>query len=88
MKIRKSGGDKSCGLLIDTVAKQMTEDELDQEGSDVVKILANIFILFVAGFDTTSNLITMCLYFLACNPECQEKAYEEITKVLLGTECQ
>ena len=51
---------------------------------DLLKMLANIFIMFVAGFDTTSNLIAMCLYFLATNPECQNRVHDEVTKALMG----
>lgn len=34
------------------------------------------------GFETTSSTISFCLYELAKNPELQERAYNEIIRVL------
>ena len=39
-------------------------------------------IFITAGFETTSNTMGACLYFLAKNPDVQEKLYEEILDVV------
>ena len=44
------------------------------------EIMAQIFTFFVAGTDTTSNLLIMAHYFLAQYPEVQNKLREEINK--------
>ena len=46
------------------------------------EIIAQGFVLFLAGFDTTANGISFLLYCLALHPECQKKAQEEIDRVV------
>jgi len=43
---------------------------------------ANLFILFVAGHETTSSALSWILYELARNPKIQDRAYAEIQHVL------
>ena len=40
--------------------------------------MSNLLLLFVAGFDTSSNMMTACLFFLARNPEVQERLFHEV----------
>ncbi len=42
------------------------------------EIIAQCFLFFVAGFDTTATSIVNLLYILAKNPTVQEKLYQEI----------
>ncbi|XP_058130754.1 probable cytochrome P450 6a14 [Anopheles coustani] len=46
----------------------MTQDEL----------AAQVFIFFVAGFETSSTVMNFCLYELAMNPDIQERLRDEI----------
>ena len=45
-------------------------------------VISNAFIMFFAGFDTSSSNSSLCAFFLAKNPECQEKAYQEIKEAI------
>ncbi|KAK7602694.1 hypothetical protein V9T40_006668 [Parthenolecanium corni] len=45
-------------------------------------ILSNIFLFYVAGFETTAATISFCLYELALNPEVQSKLRQEVRTVL------
>lgn len=38
--------------------------------------------MMMAGIDTTSNTTAIALYYLAKNPEAQEKVFEEFSKLL------
>lgn len=45
------------------------------------EIVAQCFLFFLAGFDTSSTLLTFSSYELVANPEIQQKLYEEICEV-------
>ncbi|CAG2175258.1 unnamed protein product [Oppiella nova] len=42
------------------------------------EILANAWIFFVAGYDTTATTLSFATYELALNPDVQQKLYEEV----------
>jgi cytochrome P450 len=43
-----------------------------------VDILANSFLFFIAGFETTPTLLSLLFYSLALHQECQQKLFEEV----------
>jgi cytochrome P450 family 6 len=45
-------------------------------------IAAPAFVFFLAGFETTSDTMTFCLYVLAQKPDIQERVRNEIDTVL------
>ncbi|CAG2167676.1 unnamed protein product [Oppiella nova] len=51
--------------------KKLTEDE----------ILAQCFLFFVAGYETTATTLSYCTYELALNPGLQDRLYEETKDV-------
>lgn len=51
-----------------------------REWSDT-ELIAQCFLFFIAGFDTTSTLLTFASYELATNPDVQQRLYEEIAEV-------
>lgn len=43
---------------------------------------AQVFLFYVAGFDTSATMLSFTLYELARNPEIQRKVQEDIDRVL------
>ncbi|XP_054160994.1 cytochrome P450 3A21-like [Oppia nitens] len=54
--------------LLTETDKYITEEE----------ILANAWIFFQAGYETTASTLTFCTYELALNPDIQERLYDEV----------
>lgn len=48
---------------------------------DMNELAANVFVFFVAGFETSSSTLSFCLFELARNPEIQKKIQAEIDRV-------
>ena len=77
---RKIGGDevKRVDLL-----QLMLETERNQDDGTTFRltddqIISNIILILLAGYDTTSTLISMATYSLALNPDVQERLRNEI----------
>ena len=60
-------------LLLDT--------QSDPNGLSDDKIVANCFLFFLAGLETTAQALTYISFVLALNPEVQEKLYHEVSSV-------
>eukprot|EP00164_Ancoracysta_twista_P001572 GFYU01002061.1.p1 GENE.GFYU01002061.1~~GFYU01002061.1.p1 ORF type:complete len:506 (+),score=167.10 GFYU01002061.1:180-1520(+) len=55
----------------------------DEEGRLTEKELRdNMVIFFLAGHDTTAHSLSMVMYYLAMNPDVQDKCLEEIERVM------
>ena len=61
------------GDFIDLIIEAVDEDD-DLE----VQLIANCFLLFMAGFDTSSTIMACALYHLAQNQDVQEKLHKEL----------
>lgn len=59
---------------------QMHKNENKEKSLTSDEIAAQMFLFFAAGFETTSNAMTFCLYELAINPIIQTKARKIIAE--------
>lgn len=65
----------------------MNTGKLDGESDDLGKmtfneLAAQVFLFFIAGFETSSSTMTFTFYELALNKEIQDRAREEIREVI------
>jgi cytochrome P450 family 6 len=49
---------------------------------DEKTMLANAFVFFLAGFETTASTLSYCLFELSRNPDVQEKLHDQVKSVL------
>lgn len=56
----------------------------DRNGLTHQQKRGNVVLFFTAGHDTTASALSWCLYYLATDPEIQQKVRDEITSVLNG----
>lgn len=84
---------KRQGILISTI-EQMIANKKANPGDDIIShllqdkrntdadLLGVLSIFFFAGFDTTSNTMSMVLYHLAHNPDIQEQCRRDVFEVI------
>ena len=82
----------------DSTASELSDDrksqkqQISEKGArkeEIERILiSNSLLMFLAGFDTVSSSTAIIFYFLAKNPDCQERLYQEIADAVkvAGTE--
>jgi len=58
------------------------------EGMDIGELAAQVFVFYVAGFETSSSTMSYCLYELAQNQDIQDRLRNEIQTVLEEQEGQ
>ena len=63
-----------------TTDQQMKDDARKKEVERI--LIANSIIMFMAGYNQVSTVATMMLYFMAKNPEYQERFYQEISEAV------
>ena len=61
--------------------KQQTEKGVRKEEIERI-LISNSLLMFLAGFDTVSSATSILFYFLAKNPEYQERLYQEIAEAV------
>ncbi|XP_062562582.1 probable cytochrome P450 6a14 [Armigeres subalbatus] len=62
-----------------------TVDENEEDSNETItmnEVIAQAFLFFFAGFETSSKALSFALFELAINPEIQEKTREEVQRTL------
>lgn len=72
-------GDDLLSMLLEAQYDDGTSMSRDQLMDELVTLLS-------AGHETTSNTMTWVLYLMACHPELQERAYQEVKSVISDSE--
>ncbi|BES87461.1 cytochrome P450 [Nesidiocoris tenuis] len=82
LELREKGEVKTEELFSDK-SKQSNGEAGNEEVLELNDALltAQLFVFFIAGFETTASGMLATCYFLARNPECQQKARDEARKV-------
>eukprot|EP00095_Tigriopus_kingsejongensis_P009344 snap_masked-scaffold362_size196086-processed-gene-0.20 protein:Tk09344 transcript:snap_masked-scaffold362_size196086-processed-gene-0.20-mRNA-1 annotation:"low quality protein: probable cytochrome p450 6a13" len=65
-------------LMIDAMNENRTKGAGEDHDSDELSIVATAMVILVGGYDTTAHTMALASYYLAKNPDCQEKLYQEI----------
>jgi len=74
----RGGGKTEVGeTLLDAMLEAQDDDRFTED-----EVFGNVFTLLLAGEDTTANSLAWMVYYLACNPELQERVRAEARDVL------
>ncbi|KAI8150287.1 cytochrome P450 [Fennellomyces sp. T-0311] len=74
--------DRNKDLLTLMIEASMTKDDDNDRYLTNGELVANLAVFFVAGHETTASATASTLYYLAINPDMQERAREEVISVL------
>lgn len=69
-----ASANEACATVDESIVGRTVNHQLWTDN----QIIAQCFLFFFAGFDTTSNLLTTVAYELIANPDIQQKLYAEI----------
>lgn len=69
-------------VQLDDEWKTVIKADENQKTLTINEMCAQVFVFFVAGFETSSSTISLCLYEMAKNPEIQKRAQTEINTIL------
>lgn len=73
---------RNTGKVQDDNDDWVTKATNSEKMLSINEMTAQSFLFFIAGFETNSSTMSMCLYEMARNPDVQQKAFEEISTVL------
>ncbi|KAI9307943.1 cytochrome P450 [Cunninghamella echinulata] len=66
----------------DLLTLMLEAEERGEIKTDNDQLRSNLALFFLAGHETTSNSMSFCLYHLARNKDIQEKARQEVLKIM------
>ncbi|KAF5287030.1 hypothetical protein FQA39_LY16144 [Lamprigera yunnana] len=69
-------------ILIDLKNTTGCKKDEQENNLTIEQVTAQAFLFFIAGFESSSALMTFCLFELSQNPKLQEKVRNEINEVL------
>lgn len=64
------------------ILMELKKEFVNGDGLTLNEMAAQVFVFFVAGFETSSTAMTFCLFELSQHPEIQDKVREEVNTVL------
>ncbi len=70
--------EKDAQVKLQSKRKIVDSEELE------LLLVANAIQLFMAGYETTSTIMAVCMYFLAKHPDVQERARQEVDDAYQG----
>ena len=73
--------EKSSPSTSDKSSSSSSSQQKDEDEVETI-LIANSLLMFLAGFDNVSTISSIIIYFMAKNPECQEKLYQEINEII------
>ncbi|XP_013172506.1 PREDICTED: probable cytochrome P450 9f2 [Papilio xuthus] len=71
--LKAEDGDSKDEVVIEAEKLKRQSTEWSQR-----ELASQVFIFFLAGFETSATALTMCIHELAINPTIQDRLYEEI----------
>ena len=83
---RASGEDRGDLLSMLLLAQDPEDTRREAGGMTDLQIRDEALTLFLAGHETTANLLTWTWYLLSDNPDCEAKLHEELARVLAERE--
>ncbi|XP_050307090.1 cytochrome P450 6k1-like [Anthonomus grandis grandis] len=87
LSVREKSGIKRNDFVDLLISVRDAFQEDTKKGNfDTTCMVAQAITFFIAGFETTSNLLGFTLYELSLRPDCQEKLRQEIFE-LFGDDC-
>ncbi|RWS29417.1 cytochrome P450 monooxygenase-like protein [Leptotrombidium deliense] len=71
-------------MMLDAVENEhnAASNEADKSLFDKDLVVAQSILFLLAGYETTSTLLTFCSYILTTNPEMQEELYSELSRIV------
>ncbi|OXU28541.1 hypothetical protein TSAR_006138 [Trichomalopsis sarcophagae] len=70
------------GQIRDQEGENSTDEPVNLTKLKLLEAVAQAFVFFLAGFETSSSIVTHTLYELALNPDEQEKLHQDIDELL------
>jgi cytochrome P450 len=81
---RRASGEDKGDLLSMLLLSQDEEDTENRGGMTDLQVRDECLTLFLAGHETTANLLTWTWYLLSQNPDAEARLHEELDRVLQG----
>ena len=77
---------RSSGKAVDLLQLLLDAELRQEDGSSVMltdqEVVSNIYLFLIAGYDTTSNLLSVATYLLALHPDVQQRLRSEIAEAV------
>ncbi len=75
-----SANDSKSGTKLSFLSKLLIQSQDEKSHLDIDRLFGNLLTFFIAGTDTTTNTLSVCLYMLAADKVLQDKIVSELDK--------